>query len=73
MAEQQTVSLSKDEIRTALIIVDQYKKAQAKQEMAAEQQEEFIEMLRKKYQLDDSWAITDILDGFVKQGGNDGN
>lgn len=71
--EKETVALSKEEIRTALIIVDQYKKAQARQQMAVEQQEEFVQQLRDKYHLDADWVLTDILDGFVKQGGNDGN
>jgi len=58
------MTLTPDEIRTAMMIVSHYQTAQARVQMAREMEAEFMAQLRAKYELDDSWVCNDLLTGF---------
>ena len=65
--------LTNDEIRALMVINDAYRQAQARAAMAREQEAEMIGLLKRKYGLDETWQLIDILTGFEQAGGKHGN
>ena len=59
------VPLTADEIRALLIIVDQFRAAQARMAMAQELEAQLLAQLRTKRGLDDRWQCFDALEGFM--------
>lgn len=68
-----TQPLTDDEIRTLILITDQYQAAQIRAQVARELNEQYQAQLRRKYGLDDSWLCTDALAGFQKAGDDGDN
>lgn len=60
------VKLTTDEIRTTLMVVNQFRTAQARLLMAQELEAEYMAQLREKYGLDESWICLDVFLGFEK-------
>lgn len=64
------MQLTPDEIRTATMIVNQFRSAMARVQMAQEMEAQYMEQLRAKYNLGPEWVCNDLLDGFVTAEGS---
>jgi hypothetical protein len=60
------IKLTTDEINTTLMIVNQFRTAQARLLMAQELEAEYMAQLREKYGLDESWICLNVFQGFEK-------
>lgn len=58
--------LTDEEKRTLMIFRDHYRMAEARMQMAAEQQEEYFAQLRAKRGLGPEWVVPNLLTGFVR-------
>lgn len=68
------VALTIAEIKTAQIFIDQYMAAAVSLKIAQQQEDEFFEIMRAKYELGPEWVCNDILLGFERvEAGDDGN
>lgn len=60
--------LTPDEIRVLSTYAIKYQAAQERLRLLTELEDEFMQQLRTKYALDESWTCQDLLLGFVKEG-----
>lgn len=60
------VTLSTEQIRTAMIWSDEMAVARARLEAAATMQQQYLDLLRQQYGLGPEWMCYDLLEGFTR-------